>query len=73
MGERNYHWESQEIVVQNYNAGTVILDVVESENNKMIWQAVSKGMISPSIDKNEIRITKAVKKMFNKYPVKIKK
>jgi len=51
----------------------VILDVVESENNKMIWQAVSKGMISPSIDKNEIRITKAVKKMFSKYPVKIKK
>ncbi len=73
MGQRNYNWESQEIVVQNYNEGTVILDVVESENNKMIWQAVSKGMISPSIDKNNIRITKAVKKMFNKYPVKIKK
>jgi hypothetical protein len=73
MGERNYHWESEEIVVQNYNEGTVILDVVESENNKLIWQAVSKGMISPSIDKNKIRITKAVKKMFNKYPVKIKK
>lgn len=73
MGERNYHWESEEIVVQNYNEGTVILDVVESENNKLIWQAVSKGMISPSIDKNNIGITKAVKKMFNKYPVKVKK
>ena len=73
MGERNYHWESQEIVVQNYNEGTVILDVVESENNKLIWQAVSKGMISASIDTNLSRITKAVKKMFNKYPVKVKK
>lgn len=73
MGQRNYHWESQEIVVQNYNEGTVILDVVESENNKLIWQAVSKGMISASIDKNNNGITKAVKKMFNKYPVKIKK
>jgi hypothetical protein len=73
MGERNYHWESEEIVVQNYNEGTVILDVVESEDNKLIWQAVSKGMISASIDKNNIRITKAVNKMFNKYPVKIKK
>jgi hypothetical protein len=73
IGERNYHWESEEIVVQNYNAGTVILDVVESENNKLIWQAVSKGMVSATIDKSRIRITKAVKKMFSKYPVKIKK
>lgn len=73
MGERNYHWESEEIVVQNYNEGTVILDVVESENNKLIWQAVSKGMISPSIDQSKVSITKAVKKMFNKYPVKRKK
>jgi hypothetical protein len=73
MGQRNYHWESEEIVVQNYNAGTVILDIVESENNKLIWQAVSKGMISASIDTNMNRITKAVKKMFNKYPVKAKK
>jgi hypothetical protein len=73
MGQRNYHWESEEIVVQNYNAGTVILDIVESENNKLIWQAVSKGMISGSIDTNRSRITKAVKKMFKKYPVKINK
>jgi len=73
IGQRNYHWESEEIVVQNYNAGTVILDIVESENNKLIWQAVSKGMISGSIDTNLSRITKAVKKMYNKYPVKVKK
>ena len=73
IGQRNYHWESEEIVVQNYNEGTVILDVVESENNKLIWQAVSKGMISGSMDKNMSRITKAVKKMYNKYPVKVKK
>lgn len=73
MGQRSYHWESEEIVVQNYNEGTVILDVVESENNKLIWQAVSKGMISGSMDKNMSRITKAVKKMYNKYPVKVKK
>ena len=73
MGQRNYHWESEEIVVQNYNEGTVILDVVESENNKLIWQAVSKGMITASMGTNMSRITKAVKKMYNKYPVKVKK
>lgn len=73
IGQRNYHWESEEIVVQNYNEGTVILDVIESENNKLIWQAVSKGMISGSMDTNKSRITKAVKKMYNKYPVKVKK
>ena len=73
IGQRSYHWESEEIVVQNYNEGTVILDVVESENNKLIWQAVSKGMISGSMDTNMGRITKAVKKMYNKYPLKVKK
>lgn len=73
MGQRNYHWEAEEIVVQEYNAGTVILDVVETENNKLIWQAVSKGMISPIFDQGKTRITKAVKKMFNKYPITKKK
>jgi hypothetical protein len=39
----------------------------------MIYQAVTKEVISPSTDTNKTRIIKAVKKQFKNYPVKAKK
>jgi hypothetical protein len=73
MGQRNYHWESEEIVVHEYHAGTVVLDIVDAAQGKMIYQAVTKEVISPSTDTNKTRIIKAVKKQFKNYPVKVKK
>ncbi len=69
IGQRNYHWESEEIVVQKYIEGTVTLDLVDTSKNEMIWQAVSAGTLSKKREKNKKKIVRAVQKLFKKYPV----
>lgn len=70
MGQRNYHWESEEIVIGYYTEGTVTLDLVDTSKNEMIWQAVSAGALSKKREKNKVKVEKTVKKLFKKYPVK---
>lgn len=73
IGQRNYHWESEEIVIRRYTEGTVTLDLVDKASNKMIWQAVAAGALEKKREKNQKKITKVVKKLFKKYPVKVPK
>ncbi len=73
MGQRNYHWESQEVLVGYYTEGTVTLDLVDTSENEMIWQAVSKGALSKKREKNIKVGKKVVQKLFKKYPVKATK
>jgi hypothetical protein len=72
MGQRNYHWESEEIVVRKYIEGTVTLDLVSSQDNEMIWQAVGTAVLEKKREKNKKKIVKGVMKMFKKFPVKVK-
>jgi len=72
IGQRNYHWESEEVVVRNYTEGTVTLDLIDTDKNEMIWQAVSSGTLSKKREKNKRKIEKATQKLFKKYPVKLK-
>lgn len=70
MGQRNYHWESEEVVVGTYTEGTVTLDLVDSASEKMIWQVVGSSIVSEKREKNRKKIVKAVNKMYKKFPVK---
>ncbi len=73
IGQRNYHWESQEVVVGTYVGGTVVLDIVDTQSDEMVWQAVSKGVLDEKKpEKNKKKIVKGVEKLFKKYPVKAK-
>ncbi len=71
IGQRNYHWESEEVVVRNFTEGTVTLDIVDKLKNELIWQAVSSGVLSKKREKNKKKIVKAVQKLFKKFPVEI--
>ena len=70
MGQRNYHWEAEEVVVGTYTEGTATLDLVDSASEKMIWQVVCSSILSEKREKNRKKIIKAVNKMFKKFPVK---
>lgn len=70
MGTRNYHWESEEIVIDEYQAGTIVIDLIDAEKNEMVWQGVVKGVISKKDEKNKKTVNKAIAKVFKKYPVK---
>lgn len=69
MGTRNYTWQSEEIVVREYEEGTVKIDVVDTESNEMVWQGVAAGTITGDQDKMKTRIDKAIDKLFSKFPI----
>ena len=73
IGQRNYHWQSEEIVVSRYIEGTVTLDIVSTEANEMIWQAVSSGILQKKREKNLKKIPKGAQKLFKRFPVKPQK
>ena len=69
IGQRNYHWESEEIVISYYKEGTVVMDLVDREKAEMIWQAVVRGVVAEKKrEKNKKRISKGVEKLFKKFP-----
>ena len=69
IGQRNYHWESEEIVIGYYKEGTVVMDLVDRAKAEMIWQAVVRGVVAEKKrEKNKKRISKGVEKLFKKFP-----
>ena len=72
MGQRDYQWESKEVVIGSYNEGTVTLDLVDTQKEKLIWQVVGASVLSEKRDVNRKKIIKGVKKMYKNCPVKPK-
>lgn len=69
MGQRSYHWESQEVVVGRYKEGTVKIDLVDAATNTGIWSGAAAGTITDKKDKATKRIEKAMEMLFKKLPV----
>jgi uncharacterized protein DUF4136 len=58
--------------VNVYEKGTVLVDLVDRAANKAIWRGTALTRIAQehSVDKRIERINDAVKRMFEKYPIK---
>jgi hypothetical protein len=58
--------------VNVYEKGTVLVDMVDRAANKAVWRGTALTRIAQehSVDKRIERINDAVKRMFEKYPVK---
>jgi len=53
----------------DYNVGTFVVSVYESESKTLIWQGISTKTINENPKKREKTIPKGVKKLMKKYPV----
>lgn len=51
MGQRNYSWQSQEVVVGTYKQGSVTLDLVDRQSGKLVWQGTATSVV-PEKQKN---------------------
>lgn len=51
MGQRNYSWHSEEVVVRTYKEGSVTLDMVDRESGKLVWQGTATSVV-PDKQKN---------------------
>ncbi|MCU0403736.1 MAG: DUF4136 domain-containing protein [Chitinophagaceae bacterium] len=70
MGQRNYSWKSEEVVIGYYKEGTLDFHLVDASSNEMVWWATVTDVV-PDKQKNVPKtIEKAIKKMFDKFPVK---
>ena len=71
-GQRNYQWESDEVVVNEYKEGTVVLDCVDTSNGTLVWQGIAASILEGDLDKRNDkmagRIDAAMEKLFKRFP-----
>jgi len=65
-------WPSYEIQIDNYEEGTLNIDIVDRESTKMIWEGLAVGRLSKK-DKENIQSTieNAVVEIFTQFPIAI--
>lgn len=68
MGQRRYSWKSEEVVVGKYREGTIMIDLVDSANNRMVWQGGAEGIIPEKSNNFNEDINKAIKEIVDKIP-----
>ena len=66
MRVRNYKWESEEIVVEDYKEGTFTIDFVKAEDNTLDCMAVMEGVVVKKDKDSKKNIEVALKKLFKK-------
>ena len=71
-GERNYQWESDEVIVNEYKEGTVVLDIVETSSGNLVWQGIAASILEGELNKKNTkmaaRIDAAIEKLFRRFP-----
>ena len=62
-------WESSGgITVDSHVAGTLVLDLVDARENRIVWRAIATATVSGNPKKARGRIPSVVRKMFADFP-----
>jgi hypothetical protein len=56
----------------NYQIGSLVVDVYDTQTKKLIWRGVSSDTLSDNADKNIKNLDKGVQKMFKNFPPETK-
>ena len=56
--------------VSNYEVGTLVVDMFDAQNKKLIWRGSASDTISDKPDKNIKTLEKGTQKMFDHFPPK---
>lgn len=56
--------------IQNYDIGTLIVDLYTAHDKHLIWRGTATDTLSENPEHNEKNLDKAVDKMFKKFPPK---
>ncbi len=66
--EQTTPWVTQQVEVFDYTEGTLVVHLVDSETNQLVWQGTAVSVLRPNSNQVEQRIIKAVSKIFENYP-----
>jgi len=72
IGQRNYSWKSQEIVVGYYKEGTVDLNLVDASNQQMIWKSTVSEVLPEKAKNLQSTVNRGVSRLFKDFPIKAK-
>jgi hypothetical protein len=53
---------------QDYQEGTLIIDIYDAKTKQLLWRGSAEGTLSDKAAKNENKLDKAVAKMFKEFP-----
>jgi hypothetical protein len=59
------YWQSFSPVKDNYVPGTLVVELVDSDKNQIIWHGTVKGLLKGS--KGQAKIQEGISQMFKKY------
>jgi len=59
---------SSTTTVRKYNVGTVVLDMWDAKEKRLVWRGIVSDTVSDNPSKNSSKITKAADKLFKEYP-----
>ena len=68
MGQRRYSWKSKQVEVGTYKEGTVTVDLVDRQQNKLVWTGTVQDIIPEKESGLEKAISRGVKKLFADFP-----
>lgn len=67
IGQRRYHWHSQEVPVNTYKEGTFSVHIVDRAQDNLVWDAAIAGVLGKNGATAE-QISRAVAELFTKFP-----
>ncbi|MFN2261304.1 MAG: DUF4136 domain-containing protein, partial [Psychroflexus sp.] len=50
---------------------TLYIDLIDAEQNELVWQGLGTGVLSLDMDKKQEKINEIVLKILEKYPPKL--
>ncbi len=68
IGQRRYHWQSQEVPVGTYDEGTINLHIIDAKRNDLIWDVAVASVLKNGFSQQTVN--DAVAKAFGKFPGK---
>ena len=68
IGQRRYHWQSQDVPIGTYDEGTVNLHVIDAKRNGLIWDVAVSSVLKNGFSQQTVN--EAVAKAFEKFPKK---
>jgi hypothetical protein len=68
LGWGGFRDGSINISEQDYQAGTLVIDMYDAKTKQLLWRGTAGGTLSDKADKNEKKLEKAVAKMFKDFP-----
>jgi hypothetical protein len=64
LGQRNYHWQSQEIEVGRYKEGTATVHLVDPKTKSLLWKGAVEGILPNQDSKRPAMIVEGIQKLF---------